>query len=79
MRTKTRIFKDGVDTGVRLCAVRDLKKGEYFRLDNSETAPVWIRGEYNRASKKYEAYKFDDICHSRIFWPDTDVYTGFTF
>lgn len=30
-----------------------LKKGEYFKLSESDTAPVWVRGEYERSEKKY--------------------------
>lgn len=30
--------------------VAKLKKGEYFKLSESETAPVWIRGEYTLLS-----------------------------
>lgn len=79
MTKRTRIFKDGIDTGIQICAVRDLKRGEYFRLNNSETAPVWVRGEYDRTSRKYYCHKFDDVNHSHVFWPDADVYVGFTF
>ena len=25
--------------------LRNVKKGDFFRLANSETAPVWVRGE----------------------------------
>lgn len=33
--------------------VAKLNKGEFFRLSESDTAPVWIRGEYVRSEKKY--------------------------
>ena len=41
--------------------LRNVKHGDFFRLSNSETAPVWVRGDYNRASKKFEAYKYDNV------------------
>lgn len=33
--------------------VRELAKGEFFRLTESDTAPVRVRGEYSRHAKKY--------------------------
>lgn len=59
--------------------IKDLKKGEYFRLKDSDSAPVWIRGEYVREEKKYSAYKFDDINHERLFAPGKEVVIGFEF
>lgn len=56
--------------------LRNVKHGDFFRLSNSETAPVWVRGDYNRASKKFEAYKYNDVNYwnefrgSRIAWVD---------
>ena len=47
--------------------VAKLKKGEFFRLSESEKAPVWIRGEYVRSEKKYSCTKFDDINHENWF------------
>lgn len=32
--------------------IRKLRKGELFRLSDHETAPVWVRGEYIRETKK---------------------------
>lgn len=31
--------------------IRQLKKGELFRLSDGENAPVWVRGEYIREVK----------------------------
>lgn len=31
--------------------VRELAKGEFFRLTESDTAPVRVRGEYSRHAK----------------------------
>lgn len=62
--------------------VRDLKKGEYFTLkpiENPTESQVYIRGEYDRSEKKYEATKFSDISASRYLKPTTKVYTEFTF
>lgn len=41
--------------------LRKVKEGEYFRLTNSENAPVWVRGYYERSERKYECYKYDNV------------------
>lgn len=43
--------------------VRKVKRGEHLRLTDSEDAPVWVRDSYNKFSKKFEVYKYDNICH----------------
>jgi len=60
-------------------AIRVLKKGQYFRLTNSDTAPVWVRGEYSREAKKYSTHRFDDVNHERLLRGDQRVFVGFTF
>lgn len=60
-------------------AIRVLKKGQYFRLTNSYTAPVWVRGEYSREAKKYSTHRFDDVNHERLLRGDKLVFVGFTF
>lgn len=56
-----------------------LKKGDFFRLKDSETAPVWVRGEYIREVKKYSTHKFDDVNHEVLRKEDCVVFVGFTF
>ncbi|MGN0043696.1 hypothetical protein [Alistipes indistinctus] len=63
----------------RTAAIKDLKRGEYFRLTDSDTAPVWVRGEYNREAKKYSTHRFDDVNHERLMRGDRLVRVGFTF
>lgn len=41
--------------------LKKVKEGEYFRLTNSESAPVWVRGYYERSERKYECYKYDNV------------------
>ena len=50
-----------------------------MKLKDSDTAPVWIRGEYVRSEKKYSTFKFDDINHERLLSPDKEVITDFEF
>ena len=63
----------------RTAAIKDLKRGEYFRLTDSDTAPVWVRGEYSREAKKYSTPRFDDVNHERLMRGDRLVRVGFTF
>lgn len=60
-------------------SIRELKKGEFFRLRESDTAPVWVRGEYVPALKKISTYKFEDVNNERLLKGNTIVFTGFTF
>ena len=39
--------------------ISELKKGDFFKL--SENGCVYVRDSYDRSSKKYECYKYDDI------------------
>lgn len=62
--------------------LKDLKKGDYFTIKPIETPTekqVYIKGDYDRASKNYECTRFDDICESRSFSGNRTVYTDFTF
>lgn len=59
--------------------IRQVKQGEFFKLRESEKAPVWVRGEYNRYSKKFECYKYDNVNYWQEFKGDREVFTGFTF
>ena len=60
-------------------SIRELKKGDFFRLKESDTAPVWVRGEYIPALKKFSTYKFDDVDHERHLNGDAGFFTDFTF
>ena len=60
-------------------SIRKLKKGEFFRLKDSDMAPVWIRGEYVPSEKKFSTHKYDDVNHERLCKGETEVYVGFTF
>lgn len=60
-------------------SIRKLKKGEFFRLEDSDTAPVWVRGEYVPSEKKFSTYKYDDVNHERLCKGETEVFVDFTF
>lgn len=59
--------------------IRELKKGEFFRLTDRENAPVWVRGEYIREVKKYSTYKYDDVNHERLVSGDKEAFVEFIF
>ena len=62
--------------------IKDLKKGEYFTLKPVEypkESVVWIRGDYERSSKKYSVIKWNDICHESFMKGERIVYVDFEF
>jgi hypothetical protein len=59
--------------------IKTLKQGDFFRLTNSDTAPVWVRSVYVRECKKYECFKYDDVNHFAYLTGTRYVYTNFTF
>ena len=62
--------------------LKELKVGSWFTLkpiEDPKASQVYIRGEYDRESKKYDCGKFSDISYSRLLKGDTEVYTDFTF
>ena len=62
--------------------LKDLKKGEYFTikpLENPKESQIYIRGEYDRSTKKYDCERFDDISYSKEFDGNKEVFTEFTF
>ncbi len=62
--------------------LKDLKQGDYFILQpiaEPKESQVYIRGEYDRSTKKYICGKFIDISYSRLFDGNKEVYTDFTF
>lgn len=62
--------------------VKDLKKGEFFTrkaIENPTERQVFVRGEYDRETKKYECQRFDDISSCIYLKGDTKVFTDFVF
>lgn len=59
-----------------------LKKGDYFTLKPIEVPAiyqVYIRDEYDRSLRKYDCYKYSDVCQCRSFKGDKIVYVDFYF
>lgn len=62
--------------------LKDLKRGEYFTLkpiDEPTEKQVYIRGDYDRAERKYECIKFSDVNYCRYINGEKEVYTDFVF
>ena len=64
---------------MRTIAIKDLKLGKFFRLTDSDTASVWVRGKYSREVRKYSTHKFYDVNQERLLRGDQLVFVGFTF
>ena len=62
--------------------IKELKKGDFFTL-RPIAAPtesqVWIRGDYDRSQRKFEATRFDDASMSRMFQSTREIFTDFMF
>lgn len=62
--------------------VKKLKKGEFFTrkpLAEPKESQVWIRGDYDRETKKYECVRFSDCCSFCYLDGNKEVFTEFTF
>lgn len=66
-------------TGNYALPLRQLTKGELFRLKDTENAPVWVKDYYDRGSKRWCCYKYEDVNHWNFFLGDKIVYGGFTY
>lgn len=62
--------------------IKELKKGEYFTLkktDYPNVNHVFVKGDYDRASKAYSCYKYSDTNNERFFKGDKEIFTEFIF
>lgn len=62
--------------------IKDLKNGDYFTIkpiENPKENQVYIKGDYDRTSKKYCCGRFDDISYSKDFNGNKEIYIDFTF
>lgn len=62
--------------------MKELKKGDFFTkkpLEAPKPAQVWVKGSYDRQSKAFSCYCFDDINKFCLVKSDKEVYTDFTF
>jgi hypothetical protein len=59
--------------------VKQAPKGEYIKLRDSESSPVWVRDYYDQSSKTYCLYAFDDVNKCLYVKGSKPVFVGFTF
>jgi len=63
-------------------AIKDLKKGDFFTkrsIDEPREDQVWVRGDYDRSSRRYECCRFDDVNTTCFLIGGRQVFTDFTF
>ena len=62
--------------------LKELKKGQYFTkrwIEEPTDDQVWIRGDFDRSTGKYECQRFSDISCFCLLTGTREVYTDFTF
>ena len=61
--------------------IKNLKKGEFFKRDvnGKPSAKVYIKGNYDRATKSYSAIEYEDINHEIFIKSNKQVYYDFEF
>ena len=62
--------------------LKELKKGDFFTrkgIENPKEEQVFIRGDYDRESKKYECSRYSDVNDTIFLKGSTTVYTDFIF
>lgn len=64
--------------------LRDLKEGDYFCLKSlgekeAKDSQIWIKGEYDKSSRKYSCTKFSDVNHEHLFDGNKLVFIDFIF
>lgn len=73
---------------MRPVLLSSVRKGEYFTLTNKVKCNeddevlsryVYVRSDYDRDSKKYEVYKFDDVNNYRFMKGTRIVWIDFIF
>ena len=71
---KMRIQKDYKKT-----KVNKINQGTYFKLKPTDTAPVWVRDHFDRATQTYACHKYEDSNHETFLKGNRDIYIDFTF
>jgi hypothetical protein len=72
-------YMETLDPECKKTKIKNINQGTYFKLKPTTTAPVWVRGEYERSLGKYSCFKFDDTNHEKFMKGSQDVYINFTF
>lgn len=60
--------------------VNKINQGTYFKLKPTDTAPVWVRDHFDRATQtSYACHKYEDSNHETFLKGNRDIYINFTF
>lgn len=62
-----------------LTTISAVRKGDFIRFRDTDTAPVWIRGDYDRSSRTYSVISFNDACHERFLKGTAKCFIDFDF
>lgn len=46
--------------------INKVREGDFVRFKDSESAPIWVRQHYDRASKTYSLCAYNDANHERF-------------
>lgn len=66
------------DDGAKGVDIKLVPVGEYIKR-KADAKKVWVRGEYDRASKSYECTDTEDIGNSIFIKSGRIVFVGFTY
>lgn len=66
------------ETEEKTVNIESLKKGDYFKLPGRATR-IYVYDGYNRYSKKYAYYRFDDVNHYKDCKKGTPVVNDIDF
>ena len=66
---------------LKITEIKNLKKGDFFKrlIKGQPSAKVYIKGDYDRATRTYSVIEYDDINHELFIKANTKVNYGFTF
>lgn len=59
--------------------IKDLQRGEFFRLSPGDTAPVWVRDEYIPQARKFSTHPYLNTNHELLLSGTRKVYVGFDY
>lgn len=62
--------------------IKELKRGDFFTkkaIEYPKESQVWVRGDYDRSSRKYECHRWDDVNRSCLMKADAQVFTDLVF
>lgn len=59
--------------------IKNLNKGDFFKLSEKANGKVYVRGNYVRENKMYSIYEYEDTNKERFIKGTKKVYTNFEY